>query len=142
MLKLSVTSSLRPGYISGYEAIRRIAAVMAGSGVKHKEAGWAGFWFIAETDGKLIIANDILHKIKKLPYLKITSIASCFVRKHQILATCCITDRIVPEYDITLIESLLNNNSCLLTVKSLEMQRVIVSQTGRNKISSMLMLIQ
>ncbi|WP_418792272.1 hypothetical protein [Phosphitispora sp. TUW77] len=141
-MKQSDAVALRPGYISGYEAIRRIAAVMTGSGTKHEEAGWKEFCFIAETDGKFIIENEVLKEIKKLPYIKLEFTTSCFVRKNEILANCRITDKIVPEYNITQIELLLSNRCCLLTVQPLEIQLISVSKLGSNNLSKIMMLIQ
>lgn len=138
----SEVSSLRPGYISGCEAVRRIAAAIAGPGIKIQEAGWAGFRFISETDGRLMIQQDMAAEAKKLPFLRIGNMAACLLRKNEIIASCRITQKIVPESAVHRLEGLLTEKGCMMAVKCLKLEPVSVSSAGRSKFSGFFMTIR
>jgi hypothetical protein len=132
---------LRPGFISGYEALARIAVLIAGPGVRWENAGLSGAWFMAETEGQLVIQKEMLQRMKMLPYIKISSVEACgMAGKKEVLASCRVTQKIVPEDGIRLLEGLLSEKGCLLTVKPYTLQLVGVSPVRQNKLGSLLML--
>lgn len=125
-------SSLRPGYISGHEAVRRIAAVMAGPGIKLQEADWACCRLISKADGRLVIQQEMAAEFQNIPYLRIREIKSLLLRKDQIIATCSVTEKIVPESGIDRLESLLAEKGCVMAVKPLILEPVCVSLVGQS----------
>lgn len=119
-----VVSSLRPGYISGHEAVRRIAAVMVGSGIKLQEDG-AGFRLIAKVDGRLMIRRDMAAAFNKLSYLQISDLKECLLKKGQVFASCRVTERIVPESGVEWLEGLLAEKGCMLVIQTLKLEPVL-----------------
>ena len=133
--------ALRPGYISGYEVLTRVAAALAGPGVAWAKTGQAGVWFTAQTDGRLIIQKDMLRQVKKLSYINVSSWNNRgLIRKNEVLGSFRITQKIVPEDGVRYLENLLPCVGCLLTVKPTNKQLVVISPVGRKKVGSLLML--
>lgn len=135
-------SSLRPGYISGYEAVRRIAAVLSGTGIQKQEAGSGGFWFIAETDGKLFVQQDMLGEVKRLSFLRIGSdINPRLARKYEVVSSCAITQKIVPEAAIRRLEGLVPEKGCIMEIKHLPLEPVAVTPMNENKLSGLFLTV-
>lgn len=141
MTSRQTVSSLRPGYISGHEAVRRIAAAMAGPGIKLQEADWACYRFISKADGRLMIQREMAAELKRIPCLRIHDMKVRLLRKDQIIATCSVTEKIVPESGIDRLESLLAEKGCVMAVKPLKLEPVCVSLVGQSNYAGFFMEI-
>lgn len=138
MSECKEVSTLRPGYIPGAEAINRIAIIVAGPGIMMQEVGCTGFCFFSEIDGRLVLQQDMLSELQKLPFLQLNSIARKLLKKNEKVLTCNVLHKFVPEGSINRIESLLSHKGFVLTVKPLSLQSVRVSPIGKNKLDGLI----
>lgn len=102
------------GNVSGDEAARRIARVLAGPEILIEKGHGPSYWFVAKTDGRLMIRQDLLSEVKRLPFVRMGSdLSPRFLRKNEVILSCCISAKSVPEAALVRLEVLIGEHGVL-----------------------------
>lgn len=106
---------VRPGYISSFEAIKRLKHIICGRNVTLEDH----LFFIkikAETDGEVFVENDLLAKLKMFPYIKIRIHKTKNINTNETIGFCSILEKFVPEDNIKYLENYSLNYGLLISV--------------------------
>ena len=95
---------IRPGYISSFEALKRLNSLFCGRNITVKKHLFY-LKFIAEIGGKILIKEDLVKELSKFPFIKVRFFKNQYVAENELVGFCSITEKFIPENSISYLEN-------------------------------------